>query len=41
MTLVENINWARTIGDTVFALGAIALVVYVFGLAMGYSLFKE
>jgi hypothetical protein len=28
-------------GDTVFALGAVALVVFVFGLAIGYSRKKE
>jgi len=39
--LVQNIKWARTIGDTIFALGAIVLVVFVFGLAIGYSVKKE
>ena len=33
---VQNIKWARVFGDTIFALGAVALVVFVFGLAIGY-----
>jgi nitric oxide reductase subunit B len=35
--IVQTVKWARVFGDTVFALGAIALVVFVFGLALGYS----
>jgi nitric oxide reductase subunit B len=35
--VVQTVKWARVFGDTVFALGAIALVVFVFGLAVGYS----
>ncbi len=35
--IVQNIKWARVFGDTLFALGAIAIVAFVFGLALGYS----
>ncbi len=38
---VQAIKWSRVFGDTVFALGAVALVVFVFGLAIGYSRKKE
>jgi len=38
--LVQNIKWARVFGDTIFALGAVALVVFVLGLALGFSLDK-
>jgi len=34
--LLQNIKWARVFGDTIFALGAVALVVFVLGLALGY-----
>jgi nitric oxide reductase subunit B len=30
--LLQNLRWARVPGDTIFALGAIALVLFVFGL---------
>jgi nitric oxide reductase subunit B len=33
---VQMIKWGRVFGDTIFALGAIALVVFVFGLGMGF-----
>jgi nitric oxide reductase subunit B len=36
--VVQGFKWARVIGDTVFAAGAVALVVFVFGLAIGYSI---
>jgi nitric oxide reductase subunit B len=39
--LMENIKWSRMFGDTIFAIGAIALVIFVFGLATGHSLKKE
>jgi nitric oxide reductase subunit B len=38
--IVQDIKWARVFGDTIFALGAIALVLFVFGLALGYSFRK-
>jgi len=38
---VQTIKWSRVFGDTVFALGAVALVVFVFGLAIGYSRKKD
>ncbi|MGD1044726.1 MAG: nitric-oxide reductase large subunit [Bacteroidota bacterium] len=39
--LVETIKWSRIFGDTIFALGALALVLFVFGLVTGHSLKKE
>jgi len=36
--LMQNLKWARVFGDTIFAIGAVLLVLFVFGLAMGYSL---
>ena len=39
--MVETIKWSRIFGDTIFALGAFALVLFVFGLVTGYSLKKE
>jgi nitric oxide reductase subunit B len=39
--LMQNLKWARVFGDTLFALGAIALVIFVFGLALGYSVKKN
>ena len=35
--IVQDIKWARVFGDTIFALGAVAIVLFVFGLALGYS----
>jgi nitric oxide reductase subunit B len=35
--VVQAFKWGRVFGDTIFALGAIALVLFVFGLAIGYS----
>jgi nitric oxide reductase subunit B len=35
--VVQNIKWGRIFGDTIFAVGAVAVVVFVFGLALGYS----
>jgi nitric oxide reductase subunit B len=34
-------KWLRTIGDTMFALGTLALVWFVFGLKTGWSIEKE
>ena len=35
--LMQTLRWLRVPGDTVFALGAIALVVFVAGLKTGHS----
>ena len=32
--LVSTVKWARIFGDTIFALGAVALVFFVFALAI-------
>lgn len=39
--LVQPIKWSRIFGDTIFALGVVALVLFVFGLLFGYSLQKK
>ncbi len=38
---VQTVKWLRAFGDTIFALGAVAMVLFVFGLATGHSLKKE
>jgi nitric oxide reductase subunit B len=38
---LQTLRWARVFGDTIFALGGIALVIFVVGLATGRSLKKE
>jgi len=38
--VVRTLRWMRVPGDTLFALGAIALVLFVFGLRVGYSVKK-
>ncbi|MGA7161075.1 MAG: nitric-oxide reductase large subunit [Bacteroidota bacterium] len=35
---VLTVKWLRAFGDTIFALGAVSLVVFVFGLVTGHSL---
>jgi nitric oxide reductase large subunit len=35
---MQVLKWSRAFGDIIFATGAVALVVFVFGLAVGYSL---
>jgi nitric oxide reductase subunit B len=35
--VVQAWKWGRVFGDTIFAIGAVALVLFVFGLAIGYS----
>jgi nitric oxide reductase subunit B len=35
--LINDLRWLRVIGDTLFALGALLLVVFVAGLAAGWS----
>lgn len=37
---VETLRWLRVIGDTIFALGTIALAWFVFGLKTGWSIRK-
>jgi nitric oxide reductase subunit B len=39
--IVETIKWSRVFGDTIFAVGSIALVLFVVGLVTGHSLKKE
>jgi nitric oxide reductase subunit B len=36
--LMQTLRWLRMPGDTLFAVGAIGFVVFVFGLGLGYSL---
>ena len=36
--LMQTLRWLRVIGDTIFAVGAFALVYFVFGLSAGYSI---
>lgn len=36
--IMQTLRWMRVPGDTIFALGAVALVIFVFGLATGHSL---
>jgi nitric oxide reductase subunit B len=38
---VQTMKWTRVFGDTIFALGAIALVLFVFGLVTGHSFKRE
>jgi nitric oxide reductase subunit B len=39
--LMQNLRWMRVPGDTVFFLGAVALVVFVAGLKTGHSFRKQ
>jgi len=39
--VVQAFKWSRVFGDTIFALGAVALVLFVFGLVTGHSLKKS
>ena len=34
--LMETLRWLRVPGDTLFAIGAIAFVVFIFGLKFGF-----
>ena len=36
--LMQTLRWLRMIGDTIFAVGAVVLVYFVFGLSTGYSI---
>ena len=35
---MQTLRWLRVVGDTIFAVGAFALVYFVFGLSAGYSI---
>ncbi len=39
--LMEGLRWSRALGDTIFAIGAVALFLFVIGLATGHSLKKK
>src|SRR5262249_9615915 len=39
--LMQTLRWLRMPGDPLFAIGAIAFVVFIFGLGFGYSLKGE
>jgi len=39
--LMQNLRWMRIPGDTVFALGAVALAIFVAGLKTGHSFRKS
>jgi len=36
--LMQTLRWLRMPGDTLFAIGAMGFVVFIFGLGFGYSL---
>ena len=36
--LIDKLRWLRVIGDTIFALGAVTLGLFVIGLKTGWSL---
>jgi nitric oxide reductase subunit B len=39
--LIHTFKWLRVIGDTIFALGTLALAYFIFGLKGGWSLIKK
>jgi len=39
--LMQTLRWMRVPGDTLFAIGAIGFVIFVFGLGFGYSLEEQ
>lgn len=39
--LLQTVRWLRMPGDTLFAIGAIGFVAFVFGLGFGYFLVAE
>jgi len=39
--IMQNLRWLRVIGDTIFFLGAVALVTFIAGLATGHSFRKS
>jgi nitric oxide reductase subunit B len=38
--LMNALKWSRAFGDVIFAAGAVVLVIFIFGLALGYSVRK-
>ena len=38
--LMQTLRWFRVVGDTIFAVGAIALFIFVIGLLTGRSFVK-
>jgi len=36
--VMQTLRWLRVPGDTIFAVGAIAFVIFIFGLRFGYSI---
>jgi nitric oxide reductase subunit B len=40
-TLMQNLRWMRVLGDTIFAVGAVTLFVFIVGLLTGRSFVKE
>jgi nitric oxide reductase subunit B len=38
---MQNLRWMRVPGDTLFFLGAVALVVFIAGLKTGHSIHKS
>jgi nitric oxide reductase subunit B len=36
--LMTTLRWLRVPGDTLFAIGAIMFVLFIFGLKLGYSI---
>ena len=39
--ILDNIRWLRVIGDTVFAVGTVALAWFIVGLKTGWSVKDE
>lgn len=39
--ILDIFKWLRVIGDTIFAVGTVALAWFVFGLKMGWSVYKD
>ncbi len=39
--IMQNLRWLRVVGDTIFFLGAVALVTFIAGLATGHSFRKS
>jgi len=38
---INTLRWLRVIGDTIFALGSLALTWFIFGLKLGWSVEKK
>jgi nitric oxide reductase subunit B len=39
--IMQTLRWLRVPGDTIFAFGAIALVLFIAGLKTGHSIHKD